>query len=497
MLRNLPPLAQDQTLYSWCGHAQLWNGLGAMALSRELFTSPHAALLHDFPAYLYNLVVSTKGQLGEPDELALRHTLLGYFLPLVDPELASSILQKVRCGAMPEIKMKLGITASRVGGHHPLKGCIACFDEDESTKGFAYWHVLHQFPSVAVCDRHRCPLTIAWDPVTPVHRRGWLLPRGGLKREWIEIPIDSDLQMERLLRLSTLSMHFSELAPGVLDSTRLAQTYQTVLRHMKLATTNGSLKLKALIEMTRSHYRGVETVPGFEVLQAITPDWPGLTGTLTRQKPKHGHPLKHLLLIAMLFESWDEFVSAYDAQPLQNHLPPRVAEESRDQTDVEIFHNLVVKEGFSIRAASNRVGISVTTGVQWARKQGVHYTSRSKTFSEEKKAEGRKLIRRGLDAAEIANAIGVSRISINRLRASEPELGEAWTLARFLKKKRRARSQFTQLIREHPTATVKELRQFPSNPYMWLYRNDHVWLRNSLPSLWQNSSHLRGRSSKT
>ena len=486
MLRNLPPLAHDQTLYSWCGHAHLWNGLGATSLSRELFVSPYAALLHDFPAYLGNLEQSTKAQLGTPEELALRHTLLGYFLPLVEPELAAIVLRRVHDGAMPEIKMKLGITASRVGGHHPLKGCFACFDEDESIKGFAYWHVSHQFPSVAVCDRHHCPLSIAWDPVTPVHRRDWLLPRCGLKREWIEVPIDSDLQMERLLSLATLSVHFSQLAPGALDSARLAQTYQTALRDIRLVTAHGSLRLKALIERTRFHYRGVETVPGFEVLQSVTPDWPGLTGTLARQRPKHGHPLKHLLLIAMLFDSWDDFISTYDAHKLPASAVPQATHESRDETIEQIFHSLVMEQGLSIRAASIRVGISVTTGVQWARKRGVQYLTRTQTFSDDKKAKSRKLIRRGLDISAVANAVGVSRISINRLRAAEPELGEAWTLARFLKKRRQVRSQFTQLIHKHPTATVNELRQFPGNPYTWLYRHDRDWLRCQIPSLWKH-----------
>lgn len=88
--------------------------------------------------------------------------------------------------------MRLGITASRVGGHHPLKACSECVRLDLDAGGFAYWHIEHQYPSTTACARHTRPLFIAWDSVTPVHRRGWSLPTGGLPWERIEIPVRDD-----------------------------------------------------------------------------------------------------------------------------------------------------------------------------------------------------------------------------------------------------------------------------------------------------------------
>ncbi|MBB6187560.1 TnsD family Tn7-like transposition protein [Rhodanobacter sp. MP7CTX1] len=486
MLHNLPNLAHDQTLYSWCGLVHAWNGLSAIATSQELFGSSFAALMHDFPANLAALNTRTGGHLGSPRRLALNHTLLGYFLPLVHVDLAAAVLRRTREGAMPELKMKLGITASRIGGHHPLKGCPACFDEDEAATGFAYWHVPHQFPSVMVCQRHQRPLVIAWDPVTPVHRRGWLLPRGGLARHWIDIPVDGSMQMERLMRLAAFSGAFSTLPPGSIESALLAKTYQGALRGRGIATANGSLRLSALIQLTRSHYSGVETVPGFEALQAVTPDWPGLAGALTRRKPRPGHPLKHLLLISMLFESWDDFLSAYDESRTSTEPPASPAAEEPDPSRTEAFYKLV-SNGKSIRCASTELGIDTSTGVKWAQRLGLQYVTRTKTFSEDKKATARKMLRAGNDAIVVCEALGLSRATIDRLLTSESDLLYAWKVARFVARRKAARRRFKQVVKQNPGLVTGQIRRLPDNCYMWLYRNDRDWLREQLPAIWRES----------
>lgn len=391
--------------------------------------------------------------------------------------------------------MVLGITASRIGGRHPLKGCITCFKEDEESCGVAYWHLDHQYPSVAVCRRHRCPLSLVWDTVTPVHRRGWLLPAGGLKKQWIEYPNLEPVQIDRLLRLAEFSEHFSRRSPGSLDCTVLARTYQTALRAHGLATARGSLRLAALVKATRSHYKGIETVPGFEALQAVTQDWPGLAAVLARRKPRPGHPLKHLLLITMLFDTWQDFEVAYDASRLQG--PCNIGPEPRVINHVsEDFCDLVT-EGHSIRSASRMVGISVTTGVIWANRRGLPYTPRTKSFSASMKTSARKLLRHGADVAVAAMEVGISRISISRLLSSDYELKEAWKLSRFLRTRKQARTRFIRLLQQNAMAQTKQIQGLSGSPYIWLYRNDREWLRENIPSLWRNFKLRKNRGTTT
>ncbi|WP_428992290.1 hypothetical protein [Pseudoxanthomonas suwonensis] len=143
---------------------------------------------------------------------------------------AERILKMLNERNIPQLKLQLGITASRLGGHHPLKGCRACFADSERDTGNAFWRVDHQFPSSFVCSLHGTRLATVWDPVTPVHRRRWLLPLGEPACTWIEQAGVTDRQFKVLDRLQSNSCAFAKLPSGRLDADKLASAYRTGLR---------------------------------------------------------------------------------------------------------------------------------------------------------------------------------------------------------------------------------------------------------------------------
>ncbi len=144
----LPALAGQETLYSWCAAVHRRSVSGSVTeTSRRLFGSHTAALLHDFPARLGELTQRTEGQIGGPRELAIKHTLLGYFLPFCDAGVAETHLARVSAGSVPDIKMRLGIPASGIGGYHPLRCCKECIEADLRDIGRPTWRICHQAPS--------------------------------------------------------------------------------------------------------------------------------------------------------------------------------------------------------------------------------------------------------------------------------------------------------------------------------------------------------------
>ncbi len=487
-LPNLPVLHPNETLYSWAGVVHAWNSNPDVRdTSRQLYGAPYAALLHDFPSRLNALDERLEHCLGSPRHLALCHTLLGYYLPIQDKPVASDILASVCTGSLSQLKYKLGITASRIGGHHPLKGCFRCFDEDETNHGRAYWHLQHQFPSAMACVEHRCNLRIAWDPITPVHRRGWILPRMGLARKWIEIPEMDSTQNERLVRLAAFSSSWASLEPGALDPYVLAATYQLALRARGLATSAGNLRLKNLVAEFCSYYAGFEDLPGFEVLRSIRKEWPGLAASLARRIPKRrGHPLKHLLLITMLFESWPEFINLYGAQTeaFARDPEPRHDVEVSEDDRIEHFKMLVTKQDLSITAAAKQVGVTSSTGVRWAKILEIAFTPRTKTLTEAKLARIRNLLKVGLAKEEIQRRGDITAVSLNRLLSSEPDAANQWHLARHEKLLLENRTRYLEVVRSHPGWPVKQIRTIPGSGYMWLYRHDREWLIEHLPSIW-------------
>ena len=414
---NLPLLHSGETLYSWCGHVHRWNGnVNALSTSRQLFGVPYAGLLHDFPSHLDVLVARTSGQIGTAPDLALQHTLLGYFLPFASPETANTLLASIRSGSVPQLKYKLGIPASRIGACHPLKGCSECFRQDETAFGSSIWHLAHQYPSTLVCHEHRRPLVIVQDRVTPVHRRDWLLPKFGANLTWKEVAVRDDSHIELLSGLAEFAKSVSKLPPGAVRAQELAWTYQSAAKAHGMLTRGGNLRLDLLITRIRRRYAGLEGLPGFAVLSAIHADWAGLVGTLARKRPRPGHPFKHILLIASLFESWAQFTETYDRVARDppgwskaDKTPPRVP--SRDPR-VDEFLNAIRAEGKSIRAAALLVGVSPATGVRWAKIAGIPFTPRTKTLGKTFLNEVRSLLRDGKDKSEILSNAGISAVSL-------------------------------------------------------------------------------------
>jgi transposase len=482
MFGMLPVLHDNQTIYSWCGLTHALNGgTCARETSTILFGAPYAALSHDFPSRLVALERSTGYALGRSRDIALRNTLLGYYLSIVRQAQAERILRLLRMGTIPHLKMLLGITASRVGGHHPLKGCERCFADDEASRGWAYWHVEHQLPSTLVCTKHHCPLYIAWDPVTPVHRRHWLLPRLNKLYAWTEIHVPSNAAMDCLLRLATDSERLMGLLPATLDPERLAKGYQRILRESGLATAHGNLRTVRLVSLIKSRYRGLEDLPGLAPLRAIGDQWPGLAASLSRRTPRSGHPLKHLLLIGAISDSLDQFIEACASLPLSGRTDtPSLAEEVTTFNYLERFKELVAVHGKSLAAASHALGVSRTTGVQWAKRLKITYTSRGRPVPTKTVTKIRRLLMKGNSISSIAAASGVSMTTVYRIVGTHPEVSEKRRSDAFSRHRAAARRNFSATCSAMSDKGLKAIRSRPGNSYMWLYRNDHQWLQDRL-----------------
>lgn len=482
-LPNSPVLNPDETLYSWAGTVHQMNPTpSALETSLRLYGVPYAALMHDFPSHLAELDRRMGGALGKPAALAARHTLLGYFLAARENAVCAQIVSAVEVGALSSLKFRLGIAASRVGGHHPLKGCQRCFDAQEARGGRAYWRVVHQLPSVLCCEEHDAMLDVAWDPITPVHRRGWLLPRSGLRREWRHQAALSSTTFDQLCRLASFSVKWAELGPAALDSVRLASTYRRVLRDCELVSGRQSLRLAEIVRLIRARHKGLEALDEFRALRNSDESWSVLVGSIARAAPRACHPLKHLLMLTTLFSTWEEFLATYDSSA-EVVAASSIGDGQRSQR-LELqqrFKHLVICEGLSVSAAGHSVGVTATSAVRWAKVLGISFTSRAKIYTPERLAEARMRLQRGDEKAHVARELAISEVTINRLLSSEPDVATAWRQARHTAARQRYRDRFLSALALSRSGTLREVRAEPGNGYAWLYRNDRAWLLEHLP----------------
>jgi AraC-like DNA-binding protein len=483
LLSNVPLLREDQTLYSWCGQAHDWSGgASATETSKALFGRPYAALCHDFPAHLDHLTAVAFDDRVDVSALALRHTLLGYFLTAAPPRLSQRILAAVSTSSLPSIKMTLGIAASRVGGHHPLKACSDCVTDDLEEGGTAYWRVEHQLPSVLVCQQHARPLFVAWDPVTPVHRRHWLHPADCSKWTRIDLRVSTDEQLRLLMRLADMSAKWLAVPPGSFNAVRLAECYRSRLRDRALATATGRLRVGLLADEIQKSCCCLQDLCDLEPLRGYTPAWAASVTAICRRRPRTAHPFKHLLVITLLFDSWEEFVRAYHASTTTPKSTDPDTAGPEDQPLGGRLRALVSERGLSVSAAARELGVTTNTALCIAQREGIPCTRKPKKLRGTRLRSVRRMLANGRSLQSISRRTGFAPVTLNRLLRGDVALAEARRAKLFEVQRDRARAAFLSVLRRHPGAGIKQVRSFPGNRYSWLYRHDRSWL---LAQNWQ------------
>lgn len=489
----LPTLQTSETLYSWCGTYHRWSsGVSATGTSQRLFGHRYAALLHDFPAHLSTFCLRTRGCLGSTDDIARRHTLLGYFLPFVSVQSAHGILAGVTDRATPDLKMRLGIPASGVGAYHPLRCCRECIREDESTIGWPAWHIEHQVPSALVCVRHARPLIQTWDRISPVHRREWEIPSQVPSAGRLEFSIVGDAALCTLLELASASKLLFELHNGVLSHGRLNEFYREWANQHGCLTAGGSLRHAEFAKIIGSKFRLIQQAFGSIGPASCQLNLESIAGTVVRASYRAHHPLKHLAMIVAMSEEPSttllriaSLVEERSEEPTAHHhafgkrrRTPQASTESK-----KVFDKLL-SQGVSITAAAAGACVSTTTGLSWARKSNLDVQRRPKKLKPEVLRSIVEAILKGTDRKDIAFAAGVSIVTINRLISENAELGGTWKRLRAERTRKRHQSAIRAAVASLPEAGAKQIRRRAGSSWIWLYRHDKEWLMNVLPNPW-------------
>lgn len=492
----LPSLDPRETLYSWCAtvHRRSVSG-NAILTSGRLFGSNHAGLLHDFPARLRDLTLRTEGRLGTPRELALKHTLLGYFLPFGFPKSAEALLAAVASGAVPDIKMRLGIPASGIGGYHPMRWCADCARRDRQDIGWPRWYVDQQSPSTLVCTEHQRPLIQTWHPISPVHRREWLVPDGLCNEHRQEVRVRDDKTLAILLRLATLSAGVFQHEPGKLDPEATTKIYRSWAVSHDAISQGGSVRHVAV---------QAQLQPPFELVSQVFADLgpvscrlslEGIISSVMRSTPRPIHPAKHLVLMALMFDQQaalqEIVVSADSSAGDSQNLPRTVVAEHNKRQELNARRTAfleLMNAGHSVRRAAIDAGVSPNTGVRWASQAGIKFTARAKALKGEVLASIEARLRNGADRREVASRHGASLTSVNRLLSTDHHLRDEWAKARHELARERHRAAIQTAYAREPQCAQRELRSLEGASWTWLYRHDREWLMASAPSLWSRTT---------
>jgi hypothetical protein len=475
----------DETFFSLVSrHHQLWGHATAAQTCQLLFGSARAGSHHDLPNSLGSFVQHTNTLLGDASFIARERTLLKFYSAFAS---LSETQNAVACMSGPSVahlKLRLGILTSRFRANHPLKACSQCMEQDLCETGWAYWHLTHQFPGVWVCTKHQQPLLQSTVKANGVERFQWLLPR--LSQMLPASAVSDDAASQAALRglAELIGQLVKSGAHHPILLRNLHEIYRPKLLQRGWLTSAGNLRTAPIATDFLAHCQSFRHVAEFTALAEDETDMVTQVGRLLRPLRSGTHPLRHLLLIHWLFGDAQQFDLATRSAGAIRPLPTQrgvLTERLVDDPRVGLLHDLISKEGHSVRKAANLVDIDPQTALLWAARREVGILRRPKKLKPDVRVKAIRDLRKGADKTHVASRAGVSVGTVTRLLLSDAKLHASWTAARSAQARNLCRTAWLRLLKSSASLGIKWMRQLDPRTYTWLYRNDRAWLDEHKP----------------
>lgn len=307
----VPLLAPDETLFSFLARTSCLGAYGNAHHTAGDWPCKRAGLVFDFPYELERLTrVMPIGQ-WNPEQLACAATCLPFYTRF-RTSAVSGQAARILCGSsVGLLKHDLGLRASAVGSMGAIRACPECMSDDVDRCGTAYWHRSLQLPGVLVCPKHEVALIVA-KSMRSGKQQTFFLPHqieyaksvyGGLTGE----------ARARALQFSHLAnAALQKPLPGDFDAEALYHTYRNALRDDDLLSKSGRLRLDGLATRLEAH---IGSVPdGVRLCRPEVSRGPIALISVLRARSETFNTVPHLVLIGMLFGTWERFTAMYEWQ---------------------------------------------------------------------------------------------------------------------------------------------------------------------------------------
>jgi Tn7-like transposition protein D/TniQ len=487
----IPKIHDGESLYSWCARFhQLSCNSSPRKTSQQLFDHPSSGLHPNFPTPLGVFHEKSGGQLGTLEDLIFRRTLFGFYRPFLSAPRATALKIAIEANSYGKVHYILGLAASLPNGPALLKACPGCIQEDRVNSPSSWWRIEHQWPAIFVCAHHQQPLLQIKKVVSEESSKIWILPdHVDEQNGWHEMP---PIKPGILLRIAEISKWCSIISKSSihLETTKLRYSYLLEAKNLGYVSMDGSARLIQLRDNFSKWLGDCSTWPGLSFTTEIHDVNAGFIGQLLRQYPGMRHPLKHILMIAHLFQTTETFFERYEevSEMLVADGPGSIKHKLTNIRDSLV--KLVRDNRRSVNSVAAELGLSVTQATKFLNKTKVPYQNRPRIAGTEKEISLIHLLKGGKERIEICQELGILNGYIKDYLAKHPEIRASWEKARRENLVARYRKNFLRLLQANPGVPTKKLKSIPGNGIQWLQRNDRKWLEDKLLVLSCSSRNL-------
>jgi hypothetical protein len=470
---DYPNFYPEETVTSFIVRQTLSSGYPSTKISQNLlWGNDNLQVNSSFPSLLP--WISNQFNLNMNDLIDCQ-TSLNYFRPFLAESKYSQIRNSFAKGDTNFIHKWLGVTSNRIKEKEALSYCPFCVSADINEFGVAYWHRQHQLYGTTQCGTHGIDL----------------IDREAKRRILILPPQDECLGVsESILSISS----FTNISQWFLRQNdvehfnfkQLSDCYRIALFERRLACQSLGVRQQELRCKLLGHYERELKTEEWQRIFESNQTYPYPQQLFYNYNNCHLHPAKHIALIAFLFNSPSEFLSAYQCSKestaihFQSH---QISTEDKRNSVKKITAQIMrlFKKGLSLRKISKHVGLSVISiKSKVLANGGVIKRRESKIFADERRAIFRKLFI-GRPTKQIAKQFDISVGSVEQILTQYPQIVKQREHFRYREKQAKHREVLSAVITTNPNYSRNKLKLKVSASYLWLFKNDKQWLYQNLP----------------
>lgn len=482
-LIETPEFAGDETLFSWLsGCARKFGYTNAKAVSMLYFGHRTAGLKHDFPHHLAEFANRTESRLGNPTSIVDRRTLLPFYLRTRHPGFRNEAVTDLEGSGNPHFKFRIGIVTSAFRGHHPLKSCRHCNEEAIATFGRPIWKRAHQWPGVWRCLVHDAPLAPAIEKTNQIERFSLALPDCVTNSpEWEDVRSSNELHGRAIRHIAGISTKWAE------DRRFLNYSLADVLSALRCAmddrgflTSSGRIRQKVACKELVEWSSVLRGIPELRPFPSDLGAAQNLLLATVSGKPRNTHPLRLLLMVSWLFDSWDEFLDSIQHEKR----PSTICETNHEEASSEISgvqQSLVelVLAGKTVSGAARELGVDVSSAQAIAAEHGLTVSRRPKKLRGDLLTKINEALMSGKSVSEVSKSSGLSVCRLNRHLRGHPKLRDFQRNAMREIECNRRRADWEDVLQNAGHLGIQQCRKLSPATYAWLRRNDLAWLNDA------------------
>lgn len=488
MINNFPRMHDDELLYSVIARYHTLSGnVSCRKTLIQLFKIDSIVATLEFNGYLNNLVKELPESLNiNSNYLIERHSMFPIYEPFLPLNRKNIAIEKMKNSDASDIKYLVGLIAGSILKKSGIMYCPECASYELDVYGEAYIHRLHQVEGVVVCPVHRCLLNTYRISQTKVSRLQFIM----LKPNLLELKSYhlNNSNLEELIKIANGFKFLLENQLGFLNQNLMYKKYLKLLNEKGFVVNGKRIRQKDLFDKFLQFY-GEELLNLLNSCPKLDNEYNWLK-VLTRKPGRLVHPLRQVLFIIFMCGSVEDFFRIKTTNKISNMKYPclnPICENYEKNTiskfEIKLDHKtenqigtFYCDCGFVYSRNMSRdifsAGKIITYGTRWE--------NTLKTLIQEEKYSLRGIARSmrcdPKTVIKYADKLGIKDILNTCMNIKYPEHSSIAFI-----NCQRYREDIIEAMKQHPDFSRTEIRQLVSKQYMWLYKNDKVWLEENLP----------------